>query len=98
MANNMAGNPWVLDTASTTAKLNQVTDSVVFITALQWSGYTTPADQCILQDGHRGIDVCVLSGRDDLGPVDISPGGAPLHIRDPILKVLGSGILTVWLA
>lgn len=97
MANNLKGNPFVLDTADAAVKLGQTIGSVWHITNLQWSGYTSAADQCILQDGYRGIDVLVFSGKADLSPVDINPGTI-IRITDPILKVLGSGILTVWLA
>lgn len=96
MANNMAGNPWVLDTASTSTKLGQTVGSVVHISALQWSGYNSPADQCIIQDGYRGIDILVFTGKPDLSPVEIAPGKT-IRIRDPILKVLDSGIVSLYL-
>lgn len=96
MANDQTGNPWVLDTASAGTKLGAVVGSVAHITALQWSGYNSAADQCIVQDGYRGIDVFVFSGKADLSPVDINIG-QQIRIRDFILKTLDSGKLTVYL-
>lgn len=93
MANNLANNPWTLDTASTSTILHS---GPTFIVGLQWSGYNSAGDQCIVQGGLTAADVLVWTGRADLGPIDL-PAGDGFKIRDFILKKLDSGILTVYL-
>lgn len=93
MANNVANNPWTLDTASTSTVLHT---GPTFIAAMQWSGYNSPGDQCIVQGGLTAADVVIWTGGAELLPIDLQ-AGSRFMIRDFILKKLDSGILTVWL-
>lgn len=89
MANNLAGNPWVLDTAAVTNIWNQT----LFPTAIEWSGYTDAAHTCIIKDA-RGVEVVNWKGTTDLSPRSIEPG--IMRMRGFIVDTLGSGKIKVW--
>lgn len=95
MANQCGRNPWVIDTAAAT-EVGGITNTTTHIRAMQWSGYASDADECIVTD-YGDTQVAHWKGKEDLSPIDL-PAGGTLRIRGMKVSTLSSGILTVWLA
>ncbi len=94
MANNIAGRPWVIDTASATV----IKSGNVYVKALVFSGYAAAVDQCVITaddgSGNR-IVVCTLQGQADLGAISFNEG-AQYWLREIAVTVLTSGQLSVF--
>ncbi len=93
MANSLNGNPYVLDTPDA---VNPFHLGHTFCETIEWSGYGNAGDTMIISDGVRGVDILHWVGRADLSPIQISPGNR-IRINDPILRVLTSGTVKVFL-
>lgn len=90
MANDITRTPWIIDTPSATT----VKAGLTFAKGFEYSGYAAQADQCIIQDD-RGINVEVLNGRPDLGPV-ATRFASGVWIRNLAVTTLTAGKLTVY--
>lgn len=88
MANSYR-NPWVIDTAATTA----ISANRVFIQNMVWSGYTDATHKCIIKDTARDLVVMTLDGNTDLSPINIY---GEFIINKPAVTTLGSGVLTIF--
>lgn len=97
MANNIGGRPWVIDTASP----DVIKSGNVRVKALVFSGYASPADQCIVtaNDGNGAgasrITVTTLQGAADLSAVSFNEG-AEYWLRELAVPTLTSGVLQVF--
>ncbi len=95
MANNLASNPWVLDTQGT----NILHSSWAWISAIVWSNYTNPSDQCIIQGSYgpnnQPQSELTFTGKGDLSEVKLEPAD-PIRIRDFTLATLTSGKVQVF--
>lgn len=98
MANDLAGNPWVIDTASAnaidtgnTVHARKGIDTIVF------SGYTTgAADQAVMtfRGSAKGL---TLQGRADKTHVEVD-FPRPAMLRDIAVSTLSSGVVLFFLA
>lgn len=94
MANNIAGRPWVIDTASS----DVIKPGLVYVKSLVFNGYTDAAHKCIVTfndgSGNR-LTLCTFDGQADLGPVSFNEG-SPFWVRDIAVTTLDSGQLSVF--
>lgn len=89
MANDLTGNPWVIDTASATA----VHSGLAFISGISWSNYANMADQLVIKDS-RGVEIVNTTGKADLTPIIIGFGES-IRVRDLTVTILDSGKVAV---
>lgn len=90
MANNLAGNPWYIDTPGATV----LKAGRTFVSGIEWSGYNAQADQVTVQDGKRLDTVLNWVGANDLEPRSY-PGSCVIY--DIIVPVLSGGVLKIFL-
>lgn len=91
MANDLRGNPWLIDTPSATV----IHIDVAHIDSFVFSEYLNAADQCVIQDW-RGRDIVRMVGNNDLTPVQYPPGGdSHMQIRGLVIPTLSSGVVAV---
>lgn len=94
MANNIGGNPWVLDTAG----VGVIKPGLVYVRAIVFSGYAAATDQAILtaNDGRGNrITVATLDGDADLSAQSYNEG-ASYWLRDLALTTLTSGQVSIF--
>jgi hypothetical protein len=93
MANDLTGNPWIIDTPSATT----VHTNVAVVNSLTWSGYTSgAADQIIVRD-QRGRTIFSAVGHVDLTPIQLT-FSPRIFIRSLTVPTLTTGILSVGLS
>lgn len=99
MANNLAGNPWYLDTASATPVYDPTNHTPVHVAGLSFTGYTTgAADSATFKFRGEATHTLILQGTANKDTVSIMFGGAEVNLRDIALTAITSGTVLVWLS
>ena len=89
MANNLASNPWVLDTAAVTVLF----PGHIIVNAFEWEGYALDTDTVVVKDGN-GKEVWKANGFSDLTAA--YSGAGSFSIQGLALTTLASGKLRVF--
>lgn len=99
MANDLTGNPWVIDTASSTP----VTTEDVYLDAIRWVGATTAGHQAVVKDNKGTPDTIYEGLANGANFIDERSFGAeysgPRRVVGGLaVTTLGSGKLYIYLA